>query len=191
VRFEIQELIRAPRDEVMKAVADPRLYESMGSMPSLGPPSVLDCSEKGGVTSMRIRYRFEGQLSRAARAVLDPQKMTWVVELEVDAQKYHVAFRMLPDHYADRMKCSGEYRFEAKGDTTEQVMQGEMVVSVPLVAGVVERAIMIGFREHMNEQAKVVERFATGEETGTTAGTTTGPAAEGSEDTSGDSSKDT
>ena len=187
MRFEIQELIRAPREAVMKAVADPHLYESMGSMPSLGPPSVLDCSEKGGVTSMRIRYRFEGQLSRAARAVLDPQKMTWVVELEVDAQKYHVAFRMLPDHYADRMKCSGEYRFEEKGDTTAQIMQGEMVVSVPLVAGVVERAIMIGFREHMNEQAKVVERFAT-----TTAGDvskdTTGAA---SKDTTGDGSKDT
>jgi hypothetical protein len=167
----------------MTAVADPRLYESMGSMPSLGPPSVLDCSEKAGVTSMRIRYRFEGQLSRAARAVLDPEKMTWVVELEVDAQKYHVAFRMLPDHYADRMKCSGEYRFEEKGDTTEQIMEGEMVVSVPLVAGVVERAIMIGFREHMNEQAKVVDRFATG--------TATGTADDSSEDTTGESSKDT
>ena len=46
-------------------------------------------------------------------------------------------------------------------------------------AGVVERAIMIGFREHMNEQAKVVEGFATG------------AADDSSEDTSSDSSKDT
>jgi hypothetical protein len=162
MRFEIEQLIGAPREAVMKAEADPRLYESMGSMPSLGPPQVLDCTEEGGITRLRVRYRFEGQLSRAARAVLDPQKMTWVVELEVDAPKYNVAFRMVPDHYKDRMKCSGSYRFVDKGEKTQQLMQGEMVVSVPLVAGVVERAIMIGFREHMNEQAKVLERFATG-----------------------------
>lgn len=148
----------------MKAVVDPRLYESMGAMPSLGAPSVLECSDEQDVASLRIRYRFEGQLSRAARAVLDPQKMTWVVELEVDKRNYEASFRMVPDHYKDRMKCSGSYRFVEAGATTDQVMQGEMVVHAPLVAGVVERAILGGFREHMIQQAKAVERFAAGDQ---------------------------
>jgi Protein of unknown function (DUF2505) len=162
MRFEIEQPIAAPRDAVLKAVVDPHLYESMGSMPSLGPPSVLECSEEGDVTRLLIRYRFEGQLSRAARAVLDPQKITWVVDLEVNKKKYAATFRMIPDYYKDRMKCSGSYSFVAKGETTNQMMEGEMVVHAPLVAGVVERAILGGFREHLKEQAKVVERFATG-----------------------------
>jgi hypothetical protein len=164
VRFEIEQPIGARRDAVLKAVVDPRLYESMGSMPSLGPPSVLECSDEPDVANLRIRYRFEGQLSRAARAVLDPQKMTWVVELKVDKRIYEATFRMVPDHYKDRMRCSGSYKFVEVGVTTDQVMKGEMVVQAPLVAGVVERAILGGFREHMKEQAKVVERFAAGEQ---------------------------
>ena len=155
-------MIGAPRDAVMNAVVDPRMYESMGSMPSLGPPSVLECSHEGGISRLRIRYRFEGQLSRAARAVLDPAKMTWVVELDVDKENYSATFRMVPDHYKDRLRCSGSYRFVEKGEATDQLMQGELVVSAPLVAGLVERAILVGFREHMSEQAKIVERFATG-----------------------------
>jgi hypothetical protein len=46
-------------------------------------------------------------------------------------------------------------------------MQGEMVVNAPLVAGVVERAILGGFREHLSEQAKAVERFSAGPAGGT------------------------
>jgi Protein of unknown function (DUF2505) len=189
VRFEIKQPIKAPRDAVMKAVVDPRLYESMGSMPSLGPPSVLECTEDGSITRLRIRYRFEGQLSRAARAVLDPAKMTWVVELEVDKEKYQATFLMIPDHYKDRMKCSGSYRFEAMGDETDQLMQGEMVVSAPLVAGLVERAILVGFREHMGEQAKVVERFAAGIGTGTSGTGTSGTGTSGTGTSGTDSSQ--
>ena len=147
-------------------MVDPRLYESMTSTPNLGPPTVLECSDGVDVANLRIRYRFEGQLSRAAHAILDPQKMTWVVELHVDKRSYEASFRMIPDHYKDRMKCSGSYLFVDKGATTDQVMQGEMVVHAPLVAGAVERTILGGFREHMKEQAKATERFANGNQTG-------------------------
>ena len=43
---------------------------------------------------------------------------------------------------------------------TDLVMDGELVVSALLVAGVIEKAIVSGFKEHMVEQAKAVERLA-------------------------------
>jgi len=160
VRFHMVQPITAPRDAVVAAVADPRLYESMDGMPSLGPPSVIECKQDGDLTRLRIRYSFNGRLSSAARAVLDPAKMTWVVNLDVDRMRYQAQFRMLPDHYADRIRCSGFYRFEATSDTTEQVMDGELAVQALLVAGAIERAILSGFKEHMVEMAKAVERLA-------------------------------
>jgi hypothetical protein len=120
----------------------------------------LEHSTDGDLTRLRIRYSFQGRLSSAARAVLDPAKMTWVVDLTVDKTLYQAEFVMLPDHYADRIKCSGSYRFEAKGDATEQVMDGELVVKALLVSGVIEKAIVSGFAEHMVEQAKAVEHLA-------------------------------
>lgn len=159
VRFHVVQPVAASREAVVAAVVDPRLYESMQNMPSLGQPSVIEHRVDGDVNLLRIRYSFEGRLSSAARAVLDPSKMTWVVNLEVDVKQYQAEFVMLPDHYADRIKCSGSYRFDARGTTTDQVMDGELKVNVLLVAGVIEKAIVSGFEEHMTEQAKAVERM--------------------------------
>jgi Protein of unknown function (DUF2505) len=159
VHFEIVQEIKAKRSAVLAAVADPHLYESMGATKSLSPPEVLDCTKSGPVTSLRIRFRYAGGLSGAARAILDPAKMTWVVELDVDADDRGAEFKMVPDYYPDRIDASGTYRFDKGDKTTTQVMEGGLVVHVPLVASTVERAIVSGFREHMAEEAAAIERF--------------------------------
>jgi hypothetical protein len=169
VRFHVVQPVTASRDAVVAAVVDPHLYESMQDMPSLGPPSVIEHKVDGDLNRLRIRYSFKGRLSSAARAVLDPSKMTWVVNLDVDVKRYEAEFVMLPDHYADRIRCRGSYRFETRGPATDLVMDGELVVSALLVAGVIEKAIVSGFKEHMVEQAKAVERLA-GERPENTAG---------------------
>ncbi len=160
VRFHVVQPVSASREAVVAAVVDPHLYESMRDMPSLGTPSVIEHRVDGDLNRLRIRYAFRGRLSSAARAVLDPAKLTWVVNLDVDMKRYDAQFRMIPDHYADRIKCAGSYRFEARGDSTDQVMEGELVVNALLVAGAIEKAIMSGFEEHIAEQAKAVERLA-------------------------------
>jgi hypothetical protein len=159
VEFEINQPIASVRKAVVGAVTDPRLYESMGATKGIAPPTVLERSDDGDFVRMRIRYGFDGNLSGAARAVLDPAKMTWVVELKVDPAKYRAKFRMLPDHYPDRIECRGSYRFEEDGGGTEQIMKGDLVVHAPLVAGVVERSIVSGFRDHVAEEAKAIEIF--------------------------------
>ncbi|MGO9344314.1 MAG: DUF2505 family protein [Acidimicrobiales bacterium] len=160
MKFHVVQPVSAPREAVVAAVVDPRLYESMHGMQSLGTPSVIEHRVDGDLNLLRIRYAFRGRLSSAARAVLDPAKMTWVVNLEVDMKRYDAEFQMIPDHYTDRIRCAGSYRFEARGDKTDQVMDGELVVNALLVAGAIEKTIVSGFKEHIAEQAKAVERLA-------------------------------
>jgi hypothetical protein len=100
----------------------------------IAPPTVLECRADGDFVRLRIRYAIDANLSRAATAVLDPEKMTWMVELKVDPEKFRAKFRMLPDHYPDRIECRGSYRFDGDDKTTEQIMKGELVVHAPLVA---------------------------------------------------------
>lgn len=152
----------AKRKAVLSAVADPLLYESIGKSSTLSAPVVLDRSQSGGVVRLRIRYGFAGDLSRAARAILDPQKMTWVVVLDVDQDDYSARFEMIPDHYKDRLNSSGSYRFEKKDKTTIQIMEGNLKVNAPLVAGAVERVIVNGLKEHMTEEARAIEKFTNG-----------------------------
>ncbi len=124
MEFEITQSVAAGRKAVVGAVIDPRLYESIGATKGLAPPAVLERRDDGDFVRLRIRYGFDGKLSGAARAVLDPAKMTWVVELKVDPAKYRAKYRMLPDHYPDRIECRGSYRFDEEDDGTEQIMKG-------------------------------------------------------------------
>ena len=62
-----------------------------------------------------------------------------------------------PDHYADRFRCSGEYRIEPRPGGCRRTAEIELSVSFPLVGRAVERAIASGLREHLADEAAVVE----------------------------------
>ncbi|MEY2431032.1 MAG: hypothetical protein QOC92_757 [Acidimicrobiaceae bacterium] len=160
VRFQLEQRINGPVDSVAEAFVDPGFYELLAALPNLARPELLGREEKGAVVRMRVRYRFTGQLSAAVRAAIDPQKLSWVEEADHDLGAHHVTFRMIADHYADRFRCSGTYRFEPAGDAvTIRNCTGDIQIRMPLVGRRVETAIVSGVREHLNAEVELVERF--------------------------------
>ncbi|MBV8981119.1 MAG: DUF2505 family protein [Acidimicrobiia bacterium] len=158
MHFTVDQPIAAPLDRVEKAFVDPAFYEALGAMPNVGDPEVLECTDRGSQVLLRVRYAFTGELAAPARRVLDPAKLTWVVESTVDRETSATAFRMLPDHYANRLACSGSYTLAGDGpDATMQHMEGELRVNYPVVGRLAERGIVLGLREHIAAQARVVE----------------------------------
>ncbi len=159
MNFHLVQRIAGPPDAVAAAFTDPALYDAFAALPKLGRPELLDREADGEVVRMRVRYRFAGDLSAAARAVLDPARLTWVEDASHDLAARQVTFRMIPDHYGDRFRASGRYRFEPDGDGTRRVADGEVVVRTPLVGRTVERAIVSGMQEHLAAEVAVVEAF--------------------------------
>jgi hypothetical protein len=162
VRFEVRQLIDAPLDAVAAALCDPAYYAALGTAPKLGVPEVLDRQIDGDQVLLRVRYRFAGELSSAARAVLDPKKLTWVDESRHDLAKHRVTFVLQPDHYADRLSCRGDYRLEtdpAGATRTIRTATGDLKVRAALVAGSVERALVSGLKEHLDAEAAIIARF--------------------------------
>ncbi len=167
MRFELTQRFAGPVAEVADAFCDPGFYELLADAPKLGRPEVLgrEADAGGQRVTMRVRYRFTGDLSSAARAVLDPTKLTWVEETVHDLAARRARFVLHPDHYADRFRCSGSYWFTPAGDdagATIRHAEGEVKVKAPLVAGTVERAIVSGLREHLDDEVAVVARFLAG-----------------------------
>lgn len=159
MRFAVDQRFAAPPDAVARAYADPALYAALVGLPKLADPRVLAHEVDGDHVSLQVRYRFGGELSAAARAVLDPSRLTWVDHAEHDLATRTTTFRMVPDHYGDRFRCSGTYRFEADGAGTVRRCTGELRVRALLVAGAVEHAIVSGLREHLADEVPVVESF--------------------------------
>lgn len=157
MRFRVEQDLGTDPDATARAFADPALYASFEGLSKVAPPEVLDRQVDGDVVRLRVRYRFAGHLSAAARAAIDPSRLTWVDESEHDLATRQVRFVLRPDHYVDRFRCHGGYRIEARPGGCRRVADVELSVSFPLVGRAVEQAIASGLREHLADEAAVVE----------------------------------
>jgi hypothetical protein len=159
VHFEFEQRIRAPRTEILEAYCDPAFYDALGSMPKLGEPELLERVEEGDAVRIKVRFAFVGQVSAAVRAVVSPDKLTWVTETIVRPATSTIAFVVVPDHYPDRMSASGIDRFVDDDGATLRLTVGEIRVHVPIVGSSAERGIVNGYREHLAGEAELLEEW--------------------------------
>ena len=163
MRFRLEQTLAGPIDTVARAFTEPGFYEARAGLPKLGRPEVLSRTEDGDVVNLEVRYRFTGDLSAAARKVVDPVKLSWVERSTHDLAHHHVEFQLVPDNYGNLLRASGRYSFEPHGpDATRRLAEGDVAVKVPLVGKAVENAIVSGLREHLAAEVGVVERYVAG-----------------------------
>ena len=162
MQFEIEHTIAAPRHVVEIGLGDPGFYEVFGGMPDVSAPTLLDRTEKDGVIEVRVRCAFTGELSAAVTAVIDPSKLSWVSTITLRPSNHMAELSLTPDHYGDRVECSAVYLFKEAADaSTHEVVDGDLVVHFPLVAGKVERAILGGIKQYVAGEARALGRWAT------------------------------
>jgi hypothetical protein len=158
MRFRIEQEFAGPVEAVARVYTEPRLYERLGDFGKLGRPELLDRREDGCVVRLAVRFRFTGHLSSAVTRVVDPAKLSWVEESVHDLAHHTVTFIMKPDNYADRLRSEGSAHYEPAGEErTRRVVEGDLVVRVPLVGKAVEGAIVSGLKEHLAAEVEVVE----------------------------------
>lgn len=148
MRFSVEQVFPGPLERVEEALLDPAFLSSLATLPKLGAPELLDVAENGSSMHRRVRYRFTGELSPAVTAVVDPAKLTWVEDATIDRSTHRTTFRILPDHYGSRLRCSGTFVLTDVPGGVRRVLDADLRVSFPLVGGKVERAIVSGLREH-------------------------------------------
>jgi hypothetical protein len=146
--------------DVLDAYADPTMYPVLPELPTIGRPEVLDHRRDGARVELDIRYAFVGELPPAALALLDPAKLTWIQHTTIDLGAATSSIVLEPDHYPDRLRCSGSLRFmaAATGGCRRRV-DGDLEVKVVLVAGQVERALVNGLQEFLDAEAALVDAW--------------------------------
>lgn len=161
MRFRVEQAFEAPVDAVARAFTEPGFYALLGQLPKLGQPEVLEHRHEGDRVEMAVRYRFTGHVSGAVRKVIDPDRLTWVEHSIHDLERREVELRMVPDHYANRLRFSGRYAFSPDGsDGTRRVAEGDVAVTgVPFLGSAVERALVSGIEGHLADEVAIVERW--------------------------------
>lgn len=161
MRFQLDQALPGTVAEVLAAFTDPAFLASVGELGKVGSPEVLDQVRDGHTVRQRVRYRFTGHLSPAVTSVVDRQKFVFVDEHVYDLANATATFRIVPDHYHERLRCSGIERFHPLSDGANRRVEAELHVRWPIVGNVVERAIVSGLKEHLAEEAELVARWLT------------------------------
>jgi hypothetical protein len=160
MRFRIEQRFDGSLPAVEDALVDPRFLERLGELPKLGRPTLLRREEEGGLVHQSVHYEFTGDLNAAVRRVVDPRRLTWVEESTLDRATHRTTWRIVPDHYGSLLRCSGSFQLEAIDDErTRRVADAEIKVTVPLVGGKVERAIVSGLEEHAELERAVTNEW--------------------------------
>lgn len=161
MRFELTQRYASPAAAVDRAYADPALYPTLVGLPKLGQIQVLthDSTDGEPAKRLRVRFHFTGSLPAAVTAVVDPDRLSWVQETEHDHDANRAQFRLVPDHYPDRLRCSGRFTVTQVGDGSVRRVTGELKVQALLVAGRVEQAIVSGLEEYLAAEAPAVDRW--------------------------------
>lgn len=152
--------IGASADAATLVLADPRFYLGRESSEAITAVELVDHRADESQVHLEIRFAFTGELNAAARAILDPGKLSWVQATDHDLATGRVVFHIRPDHYADRLRCRGRYRVDPVGDrASTRTVATELHVKAPLVAGQVERVLMDGLRSELDSQARAVPDY--------------------------------
>jgi Protein of unknown function (DUF2505) len=161
VRFAIRHDVDVPPAQVMAAYGSPAFYEGRRSRDGIDVLGVVGHEDRGDVVVLEVRFAFTGPLSAAVRAVVDPQKMSWVTRTELRPAEGRSTWVVLPDHYADRLSAEGTYRFEPDGGAGTAVeVEGELTIRVPVVGRTVERTIVSGLRAYLEDEVASVADLA-------------------------------
>ncbi|MDP9074403.1 MAG: DUF2505 domain-containing protein [Actinomycetota bacterium] len=149
MQFEVVQYLDAPLDVVEATFADPRFQEELARLPKLGQPELLERREDGDTIFQRVHHVFDGDLSSAVKAVIDPAKLTWVEESVEDRRTHRTRITIVPDFYSGAFESYGLIQLEPHGsDQTIRTATGEVTVRVPLFGSKVEAAIISGLHEH-------------------------------------------
>ena len=154
MQFTVAETIAAPRDAVVRALAEPGYYAGLGdASTSVRAPELLSAGTVDGRLRVRVRYAFAGSITGPAARVVDVDKLTWVIETTYDTASHRGTLVVVPDHYVGMLRCDGTLALDEADDGTLETVVGRLDVRVPLVGRSAERAIFGGFTTQLAREA--------------------------------------
>lgn len=159
MQVEFEQRFFAPLPEVASAYADPHLLERLAAAQSICRTELLERIDDGDIVQQRVRFTFTGALPPAVTALINPTRLTWVEESTLDRSTHHRRFTVVPDHYVDRLSCSGTVELHSGEAITTRHTCALLEVRIPVFAAQVAKAIAAGLRDYAATEAGVVQQW--------------------------------
>lgn len=156
MRFGFEQSWRTTVEEVLDLYVDPGFWESLHGLSKTGAPDVLDVSRSGDDVLVALRYRFVAELPRDVGRFVDPGNVSWVERTEWHLSTATADVQFLPDQASSLMRATAAVELSQAGDEALRQVRGDLSVRIPLVGRRVEKAVVEGIGEHLEEEADAV-----------------------------------
>jgi uncharacterized protein YndB with AHSA1/START domain len=163
MRIDVERAVPVPPARVMALYATPAFYENRPTRDDIAMREVVAHEDTGTQAVVEVRFAFTGSVSAAVRAVVDPARLSWVTRMVVIPGESRATWRVVPDHYEDRLTASGTYRFSPgpPPDTSTVVrVEGELRIHLPIVGRSVERTLATDLRRYIEDEVSSLPTFA-------------------------------
>ena len=161
MQFSNQQAVAVPPAQAMAAYGTPAFYEGRTKRDNIEVIEVVRHEDTGARVLMEVRFAFRGPISPAVQRIIDRNKMTWITRNEIKPDEARADWKVLPDHYPDRLSASGVYRFDddpgADGAAgTVVAIEGDLKVHVPVLGRSVEKVIVSGLRKYFAAEVQTI-----------------------------------
>jgi hypothetical protein len=161
VKFSTTQAVAVTPARAMAAYGSPGFYEGRSVQDHIEVLEVVRHQDTGSRLLMEVRFAFRGPISPAVQRIIDRNKMSWITRNEIRPDEARADWKVLPDHYPDRLSAAGVYTFEAgggEGDETGTVVgiEGDLNVHVPVLGKSVERVIVSGLRKYFEAEVLTI-----------------------------------
>lgn len=162
MKFTATQTFAPEAGDVLDLYSNPQTWSRLPTFERVKIVEVLDSAGTPERPTTRVRYRFTADLPAAARAVVDPNRLSWVEETTYDLARRTSTMRFVPDEYASKLQAGASATFSepAEGKGVIRSVSGDLKVRVMLVGGQVERVIVAGLKDYLAEEHRAMNQLA-------------------------------
>jgi Protein of unknown function (DUF2505) len=156
VKFEFEQRWTATAADVVEVYLDESFWAGLTGLSATSPPEVLSVDRDADRAVVRLHYVLSVDLPKEAARFIDPDDVAWIEETtwDLSSQVAQVAFQ--PDQAAKLLRASATATLTQDGDDAVRAVRGEVKVHIPLLGSKVEKVIVEGVHDHLDEETEAV-----------------------------------
>jgi hypothetical protein len=159
MKYHLKHTIRIPADQYYKVITSPKYDDWSRERLKLESRTVLEESDTPERLHRRVRM-VTGPVSERTRSWIKKDKVVVVEDFSVDKRSGTFTWRFEPDVFRDKVKTVGTGRIIPSGpDSCVRDMEIELKISVPILGGIIERAIDKKVDEYFRKVNTALEDF--------------------------------
>lgn len=151
-----------PAEKIIELIKAGEDLFPVEELPNVTARKAIDQKREGSKIYRRYEWRMFGQIPRAAQRALSPEMLTFIEESVWDDESCVTESRIMPMYFKDSISCESTVVWRGRDAGSERVIESEAVVNIPVMGGLVERAVVDAFMKSNDMSAELIRKGLAG-----------------------------